>query len=74
MVRTARVGTLSIFLTSLVLSTVWRYSGKVVDSDGVVKEKMDHAFSGGVVFSIVMLLAGNGISVMQFVFVLVLIC
>lgn len=62
MVRTARVGTLSIFFTSLVLSTMWRYSGKIVDSDGVVKEKMDHAFSGGVAFSVVMLIAGKSMS------------
>lgn len=59
--RTARVGTLAIFVSGLLLSAVWKYSRTIEEgsSNDVVKEKLDHAFSGGVAFCVIMLSAAT---------------
>lgn len=61
-VRTARIGTLAMFCAALLVSAVWRPSAVHGDSTGEEsKRQLEHAFSGGVVFSIIMLAAGMGI-------------
>lgn len=59
MVRTARFGTLSIFLTALFFNSVWRYSSKLDSDDEAARENFEHAFSGGVAFSLIMFSAGK---------------
>ncbi|XP_050737448.1 zinc transporter 5-like isoform X3 [Eriocheir sinensis] len=60
MVRTARIGTLAMFCAALLVSAVWRPSA--VHGGGAGDEpnrQLEHAFSGGVVFSIIMLAAAT---------------
>lgn len=60
MVRTARFGTLSIFLTALFFNSVWRYSSKLdSDNETAARDNFEHAFSGGVAFSLLMFSAGK---------------
>ncbi|KAG7153318.1 Zinc transporter 5-like, partial [Homarus americanus] len=59
-VKTARVGTLAVFFAGLIINAIWKYSGGSEENDGTdVKEKLEHAFSGGVAFSVVMLSAAT---------------
>ncbi|XP_045102781.1 zinc transporter 5-like isoform X3 [Portunus trituberculatus] len=60
-VRTARVGTLAMFCSALLVSAVWRPSAVHVqdDPEDGTKKQLEHAFSGGVVFSIIMLAAAT---------------
>lgn len=61
MVRTARVGSLTIFIAALVINAVWKFSESSEDN-GIpdnTNKKIDHAFSGGVAFSVVMLSVGK---------------
>ncbi|XP_053652177.1 proton-coupled zinc antiporter SLC30A5 isoform X3 [Cherax quadricarinatus] len=60
MVRTARIGTLATFFAGFLLSAVWKYSVKSEENNtDVVQEKFDHALSGGVAFSFIMLSAAT---------------
>ncbi|KAK4305272.1 hypothetical protein Pmani_022831 [Petrolisthes manimaculis] len=58
-VRTARIGTLSIFLMALFFNSVWRYSSEVDGDDETTKDNFEHAFSGGVAFSLIMFSAAT---------------
>lgn len=58
-VRTSRIGTLAMFCAALLVSAMWRPSAVHGDGTGDDSVKqLEHAFSGGVVFSIIMLAAG----------------
>lgn len=61
-VRTARIGTLTMFFAALLVSAMWRPSAvHGGDTGEEPKRQLEHAFSGGVVFSIIMLAAGMGL-------------
>ncbi|KAG0695585.1 Zinc transporter 5 [Chionoecetes opilio] len=60
-VRTARVGTLAMFCSALLVSAVWRPSAVPgqEDTENGTEKQLEHAFSGGLVFSIIMLAAAT---------------